>query len=125
MEDIRVEKFNPEHVRSQAILATGNSDKVKTEIKNNLSEESYQPNAQQEEFHSDLTPPEFVEKANQMADASNKEITFELDEKGDTPTIIITDKESGKVIRQIPTEEMIRLSDKMEEFVGMIYDERG
>ncbi len=38
--------------------------------------------------------------------------------------IVITNKETGKVIRQIPSEEMVRLSDNMEEFVGMIFNGR-
>ncbi len=37
-------------------------------------------------------------------------------------SVTVTDKETGEVIREIPPEELQRLSGKMEEMVGMVFD---
>lgn len=45
------------------------------------------------------------------------------DEKERT-AIVVTEKESGKVIREIPPEELQKLHMKMEELLGMIFNDR-
>ena len=39
-------------------------------------------------------------------------------------SVTVTDKDTGEVIREIPSEELQRLSGKMEELVGMVFDGR-
>jgi flagellar protein FlaG len=43
----------------------------------------------------------------------------------DTGTIMVRviSKEDGRVIREIPTEELLNLAARMEEMVGMLFDE--
>jgi len=39
-------------------------------------------------------------------------------------SVTVTDKDTGEIIREIPSEELQRLSGKMEELVGMVFDGR-
>jgi flagellar protein FlaG len=39
-------------------------------------------------------------------------------------SVTVSDKDTGEVIREIPSEELQRLSGKMEELVGMVFDGR-
>lgn len=44
--------------------------------------------------------------------------------KNDKISVAVIDEETGKVIREIPPEELQRLSGKLEEMVGMVFDGR-
>jgi flagellar protein FlaG len=39
--------------------------------------------------------------------------------------VSVMEKMSGKVIRKIPTEVAMKLTETMQEFVGTIFDEKG
>lgn len=45
-------------------------------------------------------------------------------EKGDKISVTVKEKESGKIIREIPPEELQRLQIRMEELVGILLNER-
>lgn len=67
---------------------------------------------------------EIVSRTNKVASAYNNQISFEIAEQGDPPVVVIKDKESGEVIRQIPAEEMVNLNRKMRDLVGMMFNGR-
>lgn len=48
-----------------------------------------------------------------LENSFNKEIRFEIDNELDAVIVKVVDKESGDVIRQIPSEELIELSKKI------------
>jgi len=121
MEDIRIARITGSPVASTVPQVAG-SNKVKTEIT------SSEPNIEKPEKEAKAVPEvdmdKLLEQANQIAHSNNKEINFRFDNEGDPPVIIVTDKQTGEVIRQIPSEEMVRLNDKMEDFVGLIFNGR-
>ncbi len=47
---------------------------------------------------------------------------FSIEENLNEVVVKIIDSEDKKVIRQIPTEETIRLSQNIKEMVGLLYD---
>ncbi|KAA3617656.1 MAG: flagellar protein FlaG [Calditrichaeota bacterium] len=120
MEDIRIARIAGSPAAS-AVPQVAGSNKVKTEITSAETKNDHQKDVS---VVPDIDIEELVEQANQIADANNKEINFRMDNEGDPPVIIVSDKETGEVIRQIPSEEMIRLNDKMEDFVGLIFNGR-
>ena len=61
---------------------------------------------------------------NEFVDSVGTKISFTFDEKTKRPIIIVTEKDSGKIIRQIPPEEMLVLIQKMEEIAGIIFNRR-
>lgn len=67
---------------------------------------------------------ELVEKVNKHVEAFSTKISFSYDPKRQQTTIFVTDKETGKLIRQIPQEEMVQLMEKMEEIAGIIFNGR-
>ncbi len=120
MEDIRIERIAGSPAASVLPKVAG-SDKIKTEL---TSAEKKDEQKKESTVVPEVNLDDLIEQANQIAYASNKEIDFRLDEEGEPPVIVVTDKETGEVIRQIPSEEMVRLNDKMEDFVGLIFNGR-
>ena len=66
-----------------------------------------------------------VIEMNNLVEKFSTRIGFSVDAESKQMTIIVTDKETGKVIRQIPAEDIMDLNQKMEEITGIIFDERG
>ena len=67
---------------------------------------------------------QLVEMANRFVQRFSTKISFFYDPKSDTSRIVVTEKETGKVIREIPPEQMVNLMNKMEEIAGIIYNGR-
>jgi flagellar protein FlaG len=63
-----------------------------------------------------------VQKLADVANASNVELSFSVDQSSDQIVVKVTDANTGKVIRQIPSEEMLRLSRNIKEMIGLFYD---
>ncbi len=72
----------------------------------------------------DIDISEVVKKMNEFVDAVGTKISFTFDEKTKRPIIIVAEKDSGKIIRQIPPEEMLVLIQKMEEIAGILFNRR-
>ncbi|MCD6152551.1 MAG: flagellar protein FlaG [Syntrophobacterales bacterium] len=65
---------------------------------------------------------ELTEKLQRYIDRMNINIAFSTyGEKDKNIAIIVSEKETGKLIREIPPEELQRLHVKMEEIAGMIF----
>ena len=60
---------------------------------------------------------------NKYVEMFNKKVNFSIDEKS-REIIYVYDKETDKLIRQIPPEEMIQLIDKLEEIAGIIFNNK-
>ncbi len=66
-----------------------------------------------------------AEELSHYVEKFSTHISFSIDPERDEPMIIVKDKESGKVIRQIPPKEVVELRKRMEEIAGIIFDGRG
>lgn len=51
----------------------------------------------------------------------NTELRFVVDTRSKDVVIKIVDQESGQVIRQIPSEEIISLRERMSELIGVLF----
>lgn len=122
MEDIRIARIADTTAAAITVPQITRSNKAKT----GLTPEGAKREIQQKESPVVPNPgiDQLIERANQIASANNKEIKFRLDNDGNPPVIIISDKKTGEILRQIPSEEMLRLSDKMEDFIGLIFNRR-
>lgn len=117
-EKTQVNLSNPTLIDEQKKLKAniGNADNSNREEKINFSQS----------FSGEL------DKANEFLQTSGTKISFSLDENADSPIVIVSDKESGNVIRQIPSEEMLKFAERVKEFesasaseptpIGMILD---
>jgi flagellar protein FlaG len=122
MEDIRIPKISGPPTATSSLPKVASGSKIKTEIASGDTKDNTQ--SKEPIVPVEVNLEQLVQEANQIANSNNKEINFEFDKEGDPPVIVVSDKETGEVIRQIPSEEMVRLNDNMEEFVGLIFDRR-
>jgi len=62
-------------------------------------------------------------KANELARKFSRELSFTYDDRIDKIVVKVMEGDTEKVIRQIPPEEMIRLSVKMDDLLGMLINQ--
>jgi flagellar protein FlaG len=63
-----------------------------------------------------------LQKLTQLADNSGRALGFSKDQAVSGPVITVTDKETGEVVRQIPTEVIVRLAHSIEKMKGLLFD---
>ena len=63
-----------------------------------------------------------VKLLNEQLTSSNRGLGFSFDESKKTPVIKVTDLTSGEVIRQIPSEDLLKLAHRIDEFKGILFD---
>ncbi len=49
-------------------------------------------------------------------------LKFSVDDRSNTVVVQVIEKNSGKVIRQIPSQEILKLRQRISDLLGMIYD---
>jgi len=69
------------------------------------------------------TVEETLAKANEMARKFSRELSFSYDERIDKVVVTVREGDTDKVVRQLPPEEMIRLSVKMDDILGMLINQ--
>lgn len=86
-------------------------------------DEALQPNQQNLE--------EAISEVNEFVQTRNKQLNFSVDDDSGKQVVKVTDSDSGDVIRQIPTEEVLNLSRRIKELqmdvgsaVGMFFDKQ-
>ena len=74
-------------------------------------------------------PPVERETAQQVADDAQKEmdrqgvkLSFNVQEDNETVQVEVRDTETGKVVRKIPADEVIKLSESIKQFAGRFLD---
>ncbi len=63
-----------------------------------------------------------VEKLNDSAQKVKRDLRFTVDDKTSRPVVTVTDGNSGKMIRQIPSEEALELAEKLEQFQSLLLE---
>jgi flagellar protein FlaG len=53
-----------------------------------------------------------------------RDLKIQVDDKTGRIVVKVTSKESGKVIREIPPEELLDLAARIEEMTGILFDEK-
>ncbi len=72
-----------------------------------------------------------VAEVSDFVQAQNRQLAFSIDEKSERQVVKVTDSESGDVIRQIPSEEVLALSERIKELqsdvgaaVGVLFNKQ-
>ncbi len=68
---------------------------------------------------------ESLKELNLQMKELNTDIEFSFDRDLDSFYIKVKERSSGKIIRTIPSEELMRFYKKMKEFIGIIFDKKG
>lgn len=56
--------------------------------------------------------------------ASNRKLAFEVDQTSGSFYVQVRDLNSGDLIKQIPSEEMLRLRERLDDLIGIFLDEK-
>ena len=65
-----------------------------------------------------------VNELNSKSEILNKDIKFSYNEKIGEVYVTITNKQTGEVIRQLPSKEAMKLKETMKEFIGSLFNKR-
>ena len=65
---------------------------------------------------------EAIASLNEQLERSQTNLGFQIDDQTDIVMISVTNKETGKLIRQIPAEAFVRLSQNIESLKGVLFD---
>lgn len=109
---------------SDAVLSTAGLDKINNELAedNNLVLTPEESTAEEAEKRDKLTSK--VAQLNDYTQLINREIQFSVDEATDRTVVKVIDSKTDEVIRQIPSEEVLRIAESMENFSGMLLQEQ-
>ena len=55
----------------------------------------------------------------------NVDLQFSLHKASGQMMVTVVDESTGKVVREIPSSEILELAARMDEMVGMIFDQKG
>jgi len=66
-----------------------------------------------------------VEGLNNVMQTFTTDLQFSVDASTKQVVVRVTDKNTNQVIRQIPSEEMLRVSQRIAELLGVVYDHEG
>ena len=66
---------------------------------------------------------EAIDRLNQQLKANGRDLSFQMDEEINRPIITVRNIETGEVVRQIPSEEIIRMAHSLEEGKGLLFNE--
>lgn len=69
------------------------------------------------------TLPQRVEEANLLAQSAQRTVSFAIDETSGRVVIRVTDETTGEVLRQIPSEQFLEMVARVQEAVGLFFDE--
>ncbi len=64
-----------------------------------------------------------VEELNRNIQQTTRALIFTIDERHGKPVVSVVDKETDKVIRQIPSEVALQVADALEEVTGALVSE--
>jgi flagellar protein FlaG len=100
-----------------AVSQTVTMDKAQ----NNLAENHTSPSMETQQ----KSLKEATEKFNKMSEELNLDIKFAYNDKIDQVYLNVIDKHTGRVIRKLPSEEAMKISESMKELVGTLLDKKG
>lgn len=65
-----------------------------------------------------------LESANDALKSSNNSLRFQVDKSVRQPIISVVDQDSGKILRQYPTEEIVRITKNIDSLRGVLFDSK-
>lgn len=65
---------------------------------------------------------EAVNRLNEQMQSKGRDLSFSIDEKIDRSIITVRNLKTGELVRQIPTEDMVRLAHSIEDMKGLLFN---
>lgn len=99
---------------AKAIQNSADSNKTDTKSDNNQSFTS-----------SPKIEPEKIESANRKMSQLNVQLSFEMTEDRSKNIVKVLDQTTGDVVRQMPTEEFLKMSERIDAIMSQLSDVKG
>jgi len=64
----------------------------------------------------------YVEEIQDRFDAMGTRLGFTVNDEPEAVVVEVKDRETGKVVRQIPSEEVLALREKLQDLVGILFE---
>ncbi|MCD6569365.1 MAG: flagellar protein FlaG [Deltaproteobacteria bacterium] len=107
---VRLKQDSPDRANPIAIADNNKTDKI--------SEDAYNQVRLREQVKKEL------DGINKQLDSMNYSIRFAIDDKLKDLVVKIVDKDTDKVIRQIPPEDVLKLRARMQDMLGLILEDK-
>lgn len=65
---------------------------------------------------------EAVNRLNEQMQSKGRDLSFSIDEKIDRSVITVRNLKTGELVRQIPTEDMVKLAHSIEDMKGLLFN---
>ena len=66
-----------------------------------------------------------IENANSALKSADNALRFQVDSSIRQPIISVVEKDSGKILRQYPSEEIVRITKNIDSLRGVLFDSKG
>lgn len=66
---------------------------------------------------------EAVDRLNEQMQRNGRDLSFSMDERINRTIITVKNIQTGEVVRQIPTEEVVRIAHSIEDMKGLLFNE--
>jgi flagellar protein FlaG len=135
--DINVSQVGQNLARSEvdtAPVSTKNDSAIKDAVSDNQQDNKYfSIPAEKEKISNVEVSAKQIEAAvselSELVQTNKRQLSFSVDEGSDKQVVKVIDAESGDIIRQIPTEEVLKLSERLQELqldvgtaVGLLFN---
>lgn len=114
-------KLAGQQLDSQASLNTRHNQAVR-EIEHTALQQNVKDSLTKEEISKQLD--DATKQLNEQMESLQTNIRFAYNDKISSLYVNVTEHHTGKVIRKIPTEEVMELSAHFREIVGMLFDKK-
>lgn len=112
-----VAEANPVQTTSQAKMA----DSARAEIAERVVTQKAALNVDPARSAERLS--EVIEDLNQRIESLGRNLGFRIDDKVNRSIVTVVNRETGEVVRQIPTEVVVRVAHSIEDLKGLLFDE--
>ncbi len=112
------------------ISITNTNDTLKSSNQYKLNNDKYETqenksnNYQENNTINKENLDKLITEVNHKFKLANKEFSYDIHEKTNRVTVKIKDSETGKIIKEIPSEESLDLAAKIMEMAGLLIDEK-
>lgn len=121
-----MEDININSIRENVVLPAKKIEKTKVvkqnEETNSKNESSKIDSGKSERISVDLENT--IAQVKEFSKTFTTKLSFSINPKSKEAIIYVTDKDTGKLIRQIPSEDIQKMTDRMNEIVGILYNRR-
>ncbi|MEL4277913.1 flagellar protein FlaG [Shewanella xiamenensis] len=93
------------------------------ELKRNAAVSAVEQSTEQRATEDEQNPEKLTQVATELSDMMSmmrKGLAFKVDENSGQAVVTVLDKDTGDVIRQMPSEEALALAEKLSEVTGLL-----